>query len=71
MKFAGSNQKVKQGDGTSKTRPIIEAIYLAGHDADSNTSEAERNVRSIATQAQKAGKSGKVLSMPPSSVELP
>lgn len=36
MEFAGNNQKMKQGDGTSKTRPIIEAIYLARHDADCN-----------------------------------
>jgi hypothetical protein len=36
MEFTGSNQEMKQGDGTSKTRPIIEAIYLARHDADSN-----------------------------------
>jgi hypothetical protein len=36
MVFAGSNHKIKQGDGTLRTRPIIEAIYLARHDADCN-----------------------------------
>ncbi len=36
MEFARSNQKMKQRDGSSTTRPIIEAIYLARHAADCN-----------------------------------
>ena len=36
MQFTANNNKMKQNDGSLKTRPIIEAVLLARHTADCN-----------------------------------